>query len=149
MNLDYLARQPLWDLGLDFNHGTGHGVGYLLSVHEGPQSIRWKSLGQDAPFLPGMVTSDEPGVYFDGDYGIRLENLMLCVERETTPFGTFLGFETLTLTPFDLDAVDPALMTPSEKDLLNRYHAKVCETIAPLLPPEEAAWLKEATRPVE
>lgn len=149
VNLDYLARQPLWDLGLDFNHGTGHGVGYLLSVHEGPQSIRWKSLGQDAPFLPGMVTSDEPGVYFDGDYGIRLENLMLCVERETTPFGTFLGFETLTLTPFDLDAVVPALMTPSEKDLLNRYHTKVCETIAPLLPPEEAAWLKEATRPVE
>ncbi len=149
VNLDHLARQPLWDLGLDFNHGTGHGVGYLLSVHEGPQSIRWKSTGQEAPFLPGMVTSDEPGVYFDGDYGIRLENLMLCAERETTPFGTFLGFETLTLTPFDLDAVDPARMTPSEKTLLNRYHAKVRAALAPLLPPEEAAWLKEATRPVD
>lgn len=149
VNLDYLARQPLWDLGLDFNHGTGHGVGYLLSVHEGPQSIRWKSLGHDASLLPGMVTSDEPGVYFHGDYGVRLENLVLCVERETTPFGTFLGFETLTLTPFDLDAVDPGLMTPKEKALLNGYHARVCETIAPFLPPEEAAWLKEATRPVE
>ena len=149
VNLDYLARQPLWDLGLDFNHGTGHGVGYLLSVHEGPQSIRWKSLGSDAPLLPGMVTSDEPGVYFHGDYGVRLENLMLCVEQETTPFGTFLGFETLTLTPFDLDAVDPALMLPKEKALLNGYHAKVYETIFPFLPPEEAAWLKEATRPVE
>ena len=96
-----------------------------------------------------MVTSDEPGVYFDGDYGIRLENLMLCVERETTPFGTFLGFETLTLTPFDLDAVEPGQMSPAEKALLNDYHARVREAITPHLPPEEAAWLKEATRPVE
>lgn len=148
MNLDYLARQPLWDLGLDFNHGTGHGVGYLLSVHEGPQSIRWRNPA-GAAFVPGMVTSDEPGVYFDGDYGIRLENLMLCVERETTPFGTFLGFETLTLTPFDLDAVEPGQMSPAEKALLNDYHARVREAITPHLPPEEAAWLQEATRPVE
>lgn len=149
VNLDYVARQPLWELGLDFNHGTGHGVGHLLSVHEGPQSIRWRSLGMEAPFLPGMVTSDEPGVYFDGDYGIRLENLMLCAQRETTPFGTFLGFDTLTLTPFDLDAVDPAAMTAREKDLLNAYHRTVREAIGPHLPPEEAAWLQEATRPVD
>ena len=149
INLDYLARQPLWEMGLDFNHGTGHGVGYLLSVHEGPQSIRWASLGQDAALLPGMVTSDEPGVYFDGDYGIRLENLMLCVRQDTTPFGTFLGFESLTLTPFDLDAVDPSLMSDEEKVLLNRYHAKVRDALTPLLPPEEAVWLQDATRPVE
>lgn len=149
LNLDCLARQPLWDMGLDFNHGTGHGVGYLLSVHEGPQSIRWRSLGGQEPALvPGMITSDEPGVYFDGEYGVRLENLILCVEKNATEYGTFLGFETLTLTPFDLDAVDPALLSEKEKALLNAYHARVREAIAPHLSPEEAAWLEEATRPL-
>ena len=147
-NLDWTARQPLWELGLDFNHGTGHGVGYLLSVHEGPQNIRWRSTGKETPLAPGMITSDEPGVYFDGDYGIRLENLVLCVEQETTPFGTFLGFEPLTLTPFDLDAVDPDQLTPKERTLLNTYHARVREAIAPHLPPEEAAWLQAATHPI-
>ncbi len=147
-NLDYAARQPLWELGLDFNHGTGHGVGYLLSVHEGPQNIRWRSAGKEAPLVPGMITSDEPGVYFDGEYGIRLENLVLCVEKETTPFGTFLGFETLTLTPFDLDAVDPDQLSPKEKALLNRYHAQVQKALSPHLPPEEALWLQHATRPI-
>ena len=147
-NLDILARQPLWELGLDYNHGTGHGVGYLLSVHEGPQSIRWRSLGEDAPLAPGMVTSDEPGVYFAGAYGIRLENLLLCQTAETTEDGTFLGFETLTLTPFDLDAVDPAQLSRRERELLNDYHARVYEAVAPRLPAEEAAWLREATRPV-
>lgn len=147
-NLDWAARQPLWELGLDFNHGTGHGVGYLLSVHEGPQNIRWRSTGKETPLAPGMITSDEPGVYFDGDYGIRLENLVLCVEKETTPFGTFLGFEPLTLTPFDLDAVDPDQLTPKERALLNTYHARVREAIAPHLPPEEAAWLQAATHPI-
>ena len=147
-NLDWTARQPLWELGLDFNHGTGHGVGYLLSVHEGPQNIRWRSTGKETPLAPGMITSDEPGVYFDGDYGIRLENLVLCVEKETTPFGTFLGFGPLTLTPFDLDAVDPDQLTPKERTLLNTYHARVREAIAPHLPPEEAAWLQAATHPI-
>ncbi len=147
-NLDWTARQPLWELGLDFNHGTGHGVGYLLSVHEGPQNIRWRSTGKETPLAPGMITSDEPGVYFDGDYGIRLENLVLCVEKETTPFGTFLGFEPLTLTPFDLDAVDPDQLTPKERTLLNTYHARVREAIAPHLPPEQAAWLQAATHPI-
>ena len=148
-NLDYAARRPLWDLGLDYNHGTGHGVGYLLSVHEGPQNIRWRiSNGADVPMAPGMITSNEPGFYLDGSYGIRLENLELCVEKETTPYGTFLGFETLTLTPFDLDAVDPDQLSSREKALLNAYHARVREAIAPHLPPEEAAWLEEATRPL-
>lgn len=148
-NLDYAARQPLWDLGLDYNHGTGHGVGYLLSVHEGPQNIRWRiSNGADVPMAPGMITSNEPGFYLDGSYGIRLENLELCVEKKTTPYGAFLGFETLTLTPFDLDAVDPDQLSPREKALLNAYHARVREAIAPHLPSEEAAWLEEATRPL-
>lgn len=148
LNLDILARAPLWDLGLDYNHSTGHGVGNLLSVHEGPQSIRWRSPGEDAPLEAGMVTSDEPGVYFPGEYGIRLENLMLCTQGETTPFGSFLAFETLTLTPFDLDGVDPDQMTPRERDLLNAYHARVLAAIAPRLPSEEAAWLAHATRPI-
>ena len=148
LNLDYAARRPLWELGLDYNHGTGHGVGYVLSVHEGPQGIRSRMIGREAPLRPGMITSDEPGVYFDGAYGIRLENLMLCTQRQTTKFGTFLGFETLTLTPFDLDAVAPETMSPKERDLLNAYHQRVYEAIAPQLPAEEAAWLKTATRPI-
>ena len=148
LNLDYLAREPLWALGLDYNHGTGHGVGHILSVHEGPQSIRWRSLGEDAPLEPGMVTSDEPGLYLEGAYGIRLENLMLCVEAERTDFGTFLAFETLTLTPFDLDAVEPAELPERERALLNAYHRRVFEAVAPHLPPEEADWLRRATRPI-
>ena len=148
-NLDYLARGPLWELGLDYNHGTGHGVGYLLSVHEGPQSIRWRALEErEAALTPGMVTSDEPGVYFAGAYGIRLENLMLCVEAEQTDYGRFLAFETLTLTPFDLDAIDPEAMSPTERAQLNAYHARVRAAVAPHLPPEEAAWLETATRPI-
>ena len=147
-NLDILARQPLWRLGLDYNHGTGHGVGNVLSVHEGPQRIHWKLTGENAPLEAGMVTSDEPGVYFPGQYGIRLENLMLCREDGTTDFGSFLSFETLTLTPFDLNAVDPERMSVKEKDLLNAYHERVYRVISPHLSPEEAAWLKTATRPI-
>lgn len=148
-NLDYLARAPLWAMGLDYNHGTGHGVGQLLSVHEGPQTIRSRPPeAKEAPLVPGMITSDEPGLYLDGQYGIRLENLLLCVEAEVTDFGRFLAFETLTLTPFDLDAVDPALLTQEERDRLNAYHARVYTAIAPHLPPEEAQWLQTATAPL-
>ena len=95
-----------------------------------------------------MITSDEPGLYFPGAYGIRLENLMLCVEGQVTDYGTFLSFETLTLTPFDLDAVDPSMLTEGEKALLNAYHSRVYEAISPHLPPDEAAWLKKVVRPV-
>lgn len=147
-NLDYLARSPLWSLGLDYNHGTGHGVGYLLSVHEGPNSIRWKSSSQDIPFEVGMITSNEPGIYLEGQYGIRLENLLLCVERGTSPYGRFLAFEPLTLVPFDLDAIDTAEMTAEECALLNRYHALVQDVLTPHLSPDEASWLLYATRPV-
>ncbi len=145
-NLDYLARRPLWELGVDYNHGTGHGVGYLLSVHEGPQSIHYRR--SSAPFCENMITSDEPGVYFEGKYGIRLENLVICKKAEKTAYGQFLRFEYLTLVPFDLDAVDPAQMTAEERALLNAYHKRVFETIAPHLTQEETAWLKEATRAI-
>ena len=147
-SLDLAARQPLWELGLDFNHGTGHGVGHLLSVHEGPQRIHWQPTGPQTPLAPGMITSDEPGLYFDGAYGIRLENLLLCVEKASTPFGRFLGFETLTLTPFDLDAVCPEQLSCQERTWLNDYHARVYQAIAPHLPSQEAAWLQTATRPL-
>ena len=147
-SLDLAARQPLWDLGLDFNHGTGHGVGYLLNVHEGPQRIHWRPNGPQTPLSPGMVTSDEPGLYFDGAYGIRLENLLLCVEKTSTPFGRFLGFETLTLTPFDREALCPEQLSARERTWLNDYHAQVCAAVAPHLPAEEAAWLEEVTRPI-
>jgi Xaa-Pro aminopeptidase len=151
VNLDILAREPLWDLGMDFNHGTGHGVGYLLNVHEGPNAIRWKlsaDRNQDPEFLPGMLTSNEPGVYLAGRYGIRLENLILCKKTEETDFGEFLEFETMTMVPFDLDAVDPEQMSQRQKRLLNAYHHQVRENIAPYLTPEERAWLYHATREI-
>ena len=143
--LDMLARQPLWQAGLDFNHGTGHGVGYLLNVHEGPNSIRFRSAGQDAVLEPGMIQSDEPGLYLAGRYGIRLENLLVCVERTQNEYGRFLGFDALTLVPFERDAIDPALLSPQERDWLNEYHAAVYAAIAPHLPEDERRWLADVT----
>ncbi len=151
ISLDYLARKPLWDEGLDYNHGTGHGVGYLLSVHEGPQGIRYHvSAGRSegAKMEPGMITSDEPGIYLEGKYGIRLENLMLCVEREKTEYGTFLGFETLTMCPFELEAIETEGLNAEEKRLLNAYHETVFKTLSPYLDAEETAWLRAATRAI-
>lgn len=146
--LDVVARGPLWERGLDFNHGTGHGVGCLLNVHEDPVRIRWRAMDGMPPFMEGMVVSNEPGFYEEGAFGIRTENLMACRKAVQNQYGTFLNFETLTLAPIDLDAVDPAGLDEREKDRLNRYHARVYREIAPLLPPEEAAWLKTATRPI-
>lgn len=147
-NLDYLARSPLWEHGLDYNHGTGHGVGYLLNVHEGPQSISYHPGRGTAPLEVGMVTSNEPGLYFAGAYGIRIENLIVCEQRCKNEYGTFLGFRDLTMCPYELDAVDPDLLTENERQLLNRYHAKVYENLAPLFTEEECAWLRHATRPI-
>lgn len=149
-NLDILARQPLWDAAMDYNHGTGHGVGYILSVHEGPQSIRWKQLpGHEAAVLePGMITSDEPGIYLEGKFGVRLENLTVVVEDETNAYGRFLRFEHLTMVPWDLDAVVPELMNEDERRMLNAYHAQVRAALTPRLNAEEAAWLAEATREI-
>ena len=150
LNLDYLAREPLWELGEDYNHGTGHGVGYLLNVHEGPNSFRWKNLpGNPAPVLEeGMITSDEPGYYLENEFGIRHENLVLCKKAEQTSFGQFMCFEPLTMVPFDLEGINPEEMTERERKLLNDYHQKVYTTISPYLDEEEKEWLKQATREI-
>ena len=150
LNLDYLARGPLWELGEDYNHGTGHGVGYLLNVHEGPNSFRWKNLpGNPAPVLEeGMITSDEPGYYLENEFGIRHENLVLCKKAEKTSFGQFMCFEPLTMVPFDLEGINPEEMTERERKLLNDYHQKVYTTISPYLDEEEKEWLRQATREI-
>ena len=150
LNLDYLARGPLWELGEDYNHGTGHGVGYLLNVHEGPNSFRWKNLpGNPAPVLEeGMITSDEPGYYLENEFGIRHENLVLCKKAEKTSFGQFMCFEPLTMVPFDLEGINPEEMTERGRKLLNDYHQKVYTTISPYLDEEEKEWLKQATREI-
>jgi Xaa-Pro aminopeptidase len=138
--LDILARQPLWNAGLDYAHGTGHGVGTYLGVHEGPQSVAKK-----APWVPlqaGMILSNEPGYYVEGEYGIRIENLV--VVRESATAG-MLEFETLTLAPIDRSLIDPALMTATELDWLNDYHETVWQTLSPLLSESDALWLREAT----
>ena len=151
MNLDYLARAPLWERGLDYRHGTGHGVGYLLNVHESPNGFRWKMVPErndSAAFVPGMIQSDEPGIYLEGEFGVRIENLLLTVADEKTEFGQFLSFENLTLCPIDLDAVVPEMLTAEEKAFLNDYHETVYRKLSPFLSEEEAAWLREATRPL-
>ena len=149
VNLDILARQPLWEMGEDFKHGTGHGVGYLLNVHEGPNSFRWKTVpGGNAVLEEGMITSDEPGYYREDGFGIRHENLMVCKKAEKTEYGQFMCFEFLTMVPFDLDGVVSELMSVRERNLLNDYHAQVYEKISPYLDEEEREWLKDATRAI-
>lgn len=149
-NLDALARTPLWQQGLDYLHGTGHGVGHLLNVHEGPNSFNWRMRsGTDpVPVRAGMITTDEPGVYISGKHGIRLENELLCLEKERTDYGTFLCFEPLTLAPIDLDALDPSLISDFERQILNSYHKKVYETLSPYLTSEEKQWLAGYTRKI-
>lgn len=151
LNLDYVAREPFWSRGLNFDHGTGHGVGYLLNVHERPNGIRWKMVPerQDNCVLEaGMVTSDEPGIYIEGSHGIRTENLMVCVKDEKNEYGQFMKFEFLTYVPIDLDAIDKSLMRPEDIEHLNQYHKVVYEKISPYLEEEEREWLKEATRAI-
>lgn len=151
LSLDYVARGPLWERGLDYNHGTGHGVGYLLNVHERPAGIRYKVVPErmdSAAFEPGMVCSDEPGLYIEGSHGIRTENLVFCKEAEKTSFGQFLCFEYLTFVPIDLEPLDLSLMEKQDLVWLNEYHAQVYEKIAPHLTQEEARWLYQVTRPV-
>lgn len=142
--LDYIARKPLWDMGCDYNHGTGHGVGYLLNVHEGPNSFSFHSSNKNTIIEEGMVTSDEPGIYIKDKFGIRLENLILCVKREKTPYGQFMGFEPLTLVPFDKELIDRNLMDVKEQELLDNYHKKVYENLYPYLDKEEQNWLADA-----
>ncbi|MCD8145411.1 MAG: aminopeptidase P family protein [Oscillospiraceae bacterium] len=146
-NLDLLARQPLWEQGLDFNHGTGHGVGYLLNIHEGPQRIHWKSV-DGAKLEPGMITSNEPGIYLEGKFGVRLENLVVVKSVQENSYGRFLKFEDLTMVPWDLDAIDATLLTEREKALLNDYHRRVRNSVMQYMTSEEAAWLRKATRAI-
>ena len=151
LNLDYVAREVFWQRGLNFDHGTGHGVGYLLNVHERPNGIRWKVVPerQDSGVLEeGMLTSDEPGIYIEGSHGIRTENLILCRKAEKTEYGQFMRFEFVTFVPIDLDAIDKSLMRPEDVEMLNAYHREVYEKISPYLTEEEADWLREATREI-
>ena len=151
INLDYLARQAFWERGLDFNHGTGHGVGYLLNVHERPNGLRWKMVPErmeNAVLEEGMLTSDEPGIYIEGSHGIRTENLMLCRKAEKNMYGQFMRFEFVTMVPIDLDGIDTQYMTEKDVELLNNYHKEVYEKISPYLEGDEKEWLKEATRPI-
>jgi Xaa-Pro aminopeptidase len=140
MQLDILARQFLWQNGTNYLHGTGHGVGYFLNVHEGPQSIRMNY--NPATLELGMVTSNEPGIYRSGKYGVRIENLILVVPYQSTEWGEFYAFETLTLCPIDLKLIDFSLMNPSETDWLTDYHQKVYERLSPFLSGKERNWLK-------
>ena len=145
-SLDILARTPLWEKGLDYNHGTGHGVGYLLSVHEGPNSFRYRPSvngGNDCILEEGMITSDEPGIYLEGKFGIRLENMIVCQKDIENEYGSFLCFDSLTLVPFDLSAIILEELSTKERRWLEQYHKKVFETIAPYLTEEETEWLKE------
>ncbi len=147
--LDSLARMPLWQEGLNYGHGTGHGVGYFLNVHEGPQSINPGKAGiRPAPLEEGMVLSDEPGLYRDGEYGIRTENLVVIRKEKETDFGTFLGFETLTLCYIDTSLIDTSLLTPEEKAWLNDYHEKVYQQLAPRLDEEHREWLRKKTEEI-
>ena len=144
--LDALARMPLWKAKRNFGHGTGHGIGYYLCVHEGPQSIRYQYNPQ--PLLPGMVTSNEPGLYREGKHGIRHENIVLCREAGANEFGDWLEFETLTCCHIDTSAVVKSLLGPEATVWLNAYNERVYRTLSPLLPPETAAWLRYKTAPI-
>ena len=147
--LDALARAPLWASGMDYGHGTGHGVGYFLNVHEGPQGIRPPVAGGAlVPLEPGMISSIEPGLYKPARHGIRHENLAVVVEAEQTEFGDFYAFETLTLCPFDRRALEPGLLNPEERAWLDDYHASVRAALGPLLEDADLAWLEKHCAPL-
>lgn len=151
LNLDILARGPLWNIGIDYRCGTGHGVGYLLNVHEGPNGFRWKHVPErddQAVFEEGMVTTDEPGVYIENSHGIRTENELICKKAEKNEYGQFMEFETITYAPIDLDGIDVTYFSETDKMQLNQYHKMVYEKISPYLTKEEADWLKEYTREI-
>ena len=151
LNLDILARGPLWDLDMDYQCGTGHGVGHLSNVHEAPNGFRWKIVPErnDSCVLEeGMITSNEPGVYVEGEFGIRHENEMVVVKGNKNFYGQFMHFETLTFVPFDRKGIDKSLLSEDELAWLNDYHASVYEKISPFLTNEEAEWLKETCRPL-
>ena len=148
--LDILARQPLWDEKMDYNHGTGHGVGFILSVHEGPQRIHWNAaLNGKTAIEDGMVISNEPGLYMEGKFGVRHENLVLCETAEENEFGKFMHFKALTMVPIDKAGIDMSLMGKTDIERLNAYHKQVWKALSPHLEGDEKEWLKEATSPLK
>ncbi|MCR4684926.1 MAG: aminopeptidase P family protein [Lachnospiraceae bacterium] len=148
-NLDILARGPIWNLGLDYRHGTGHGIGAFLNVHEGPQNFRYKTPDHEpVPIMPGMITSDEPGIYIENSHGIRIENELLCIPYLENEWGKFHAFETLTLVPFEREAILTSMLEQSEINWINDYHERVYETISPYLKDDEKAWLETVVRPL-
>lgn len=152
VSLDYVAREPFWSRGLDYNHGTGHGVGFLANVHERPNGFRFRIVPerQDSCVLEeGMIMSDEPGIYIAGSHGVRTENLVVCKKAEKNEYGQFMKFEYLTFVPIDLDALELSVMTDRDIVLLNDYHKEVYAKISPYLNEEEKAWLQHATREVK
>lgn len=151
LNLDILARGPLWDMGLDYRCGTGHGVGYRLNIHEAPNGFRWRVVPErndSCVMEEGMVTTDEPGYYEEGGYGIRIENEMICRKGVKTEYGQFMEFETITYCPIDLDAVDERYLTYLDKERINAYHQMVYETLEPYFEGDELEFLKYSTRAI-
>lgn len=149
LNLDLMARKPMWDRGLDYKCGTGHGVGYLLSIHEGPAGFRWKYRpGETAVLEEGMILTDEPGIYIEGSHGIRLENELLVQKGEVNEYGQFMHFEAITYIPMDLDAIKVEMLPEETKAQLNDYHKTVYEKVSPYLNDEEKEWLRKYTREV-
>ena len=146
IHLDVLARQPIWEAGMDYRSGTGHGLGFCLGVHEGPHSISIRFI--ETKLIPGMLCTNEPGIYKEGRYGIRTENVMLVKELECTEHGTFLGFELISFCPIDTRALDKSLLTQEETDYLNDYHCQVFNKLSPFITQEEREWLKEVTRAI-
>ena len=152
ITLDLAAREVLWREGLNYNHGTGHGVGFCLNVHERPNAFRYRQAQGRMEHLPlheGNITSDEPGIYIEGSHGIRLENLTLVEKAFQNEFGNFFRLSFLTMVPLDLDAIDVHLLEPHELALLNQYHQQVYATLAPYFSGEKLAWLQHATREVQ
>lgn len=141
--LDTISRMPLWKTYQDYRHGTGHGVGYLLSVHEGPNTSR-----ATMPITVGTITTDEPGLYIENKFGVRIESELLCVKKESTEYGDFLGFENLTYVPIDINAIKPSLLTKFEKEWLNNYHKNIYEKLSPMLNKEEQEFLKKITEAI-
>ena len=149
MNLDILARKALWERGLDYKCGTGHGVGYLLNIHEAPTSFRWRyRAGDTHPLEEGMILTDEPGVYIEGSHGIRLENELLVCKGDKNEYGQFMYLEPITYIPFDLDGIVPEVMNSDDIKYLNEYHKLVFEKISPYLNEEETEWLRKYTREI-
>ena len=147
-NLDILARQPIWNMGLDYKCGTGHGVGYILNVHEGPQGLRWRYVegASEAVLEAGMDVTNEPGIYIEGSHGIRIENVMVAENDVKNEYGQFMHFKTLTWVPIDMEAIDEKQMTETQRALLYAYQRQVYDKISPYLTEEEAEWLKKETK---